>query len=166
MVALPTHRWYFELHQRLSFAEGVDRLQLLKLMAKELMLPKVSCQNLVGTFLRLAGLGYLVCPERFFESQKVFSSQIEVLKSRGFSGSFCCLGGCRFLRVDWWSLQFLVLRLEAWCWCRPLILSLQSFEDGPLRFLHEDMSIYASILIGTPHVSTQSSTLPNYQGAG
>jgi hypothetical protein len=39
MVALPIHRWYFELHQRLSFAEGVDCLQLLKLMAEELMLP-------------------------------------------------------------------------------------------------------------------------------
>jgi hypothetical protein len=32
----------FELHQGLVFAEGVDRLHLLKLMAEELMLPKVS----------------------------------------------------------------------------------------------------------------------------
>jgi hypothetical protein len=56
------------LQQSLPFAEGVDRLQLLKLMAEELMLPKVSCQKLIGTFLRLAGIGYLVCPERFFES--------------------------------------------------------------------------------------------------
>jgi hypothetical protein len=148
MVALPTHRWYFELHQGLSFAKGVDRLQLLKLMAEELMLPKVSSQNLVGTFLRLAGLGYLVYPERFFESPKVFSSQIEVLKSRGFSGSFCCLGGCRFLRVDWWSLQFLVLRLEAWCWCRPLILSLQSFEDG--RCNNSEIVIHL-LLINVPN---------------
>jgi hypothetical protein len=56
------------LHQGLAFAEGVDRLCLLKLMAEELMLPKVSYQNLVGTFLRVAGLGYLVCPKRFYES--------------------------------------------------------------------------------------------------
>jgi hypothetical protein len=57
-----------ELQQGIAFAEGVDRLHLVKLMAEELMLPKVSCQNLVGTPLRLAGLDYLVCPKRFFES--------------------------------------------------------------------------------------------------
>jgi hypothetical protein len=34
------------------FAEGVDRLQLLKLMAEELMLPKVSSRDLVGTFFK------------------------------------------------------------------------------------------------------------------
>jgi hypothetical protein len=44
-----------ELQQGIAFAEGVDRLHLVKLMAEELMLPKVSCQNLVGTPLRLAG---------------------------------------------------------------------------------------------------------------
>jgi hypothetical protein len=67
-VALPTHQRCSELHQILALAEGVDRLRLLKLMAEELMLPKVSCRNLVGTFLRVAELGYLVCPKRFYES--------------------------------------------------------------------------------------------------
>jgi hypothetical protein len=75
---------------------------MLQLRAEELMLPKVSCQNLIEAFLRLAGSGYLVCPEGFFESQKASSSQIEVLKSRGFSGSFCCLGGvvASFVWID------------------------------------------------------------------
>jgi hypothetical protein len=41
MVALPSHQRYFELCRRLAFAEGVDRLLLLKLMAEELMLPKL-----------------------------------------------------------------------------------------------------------------------------
>jgi hypothetical protein len=63
MVALPAHWWYFELRPRLAFAEGVDRLHLLKLVAEDLMLLKVSCQNLVGILLRLEGLGYLVCPK-------------------------------------------------------------------------------------------------------
>jgi hypothetical protein len=42
--------------------------------------------------LKVSRVNYLVCSKRFFESWKVFSSQIEVLKSRGFSGSFCCFG--------------------------------------------------------------------------
>jgi hypothetical protein len=52
----------------LNFVEDVVRLYLLKLADEELTLPKVSCWNLVGIFLRLAGLGYLVCPKRFYES--------------------------------------------------------------------------------------------------
>jgi hypothetical protein len=52
----------------LNFAEDVVRLHLLKLADEELTLPKVSCRNLVGTFSRLAVLGYLVCPKRFYES--------------------------------------------------------------------------------------------------
>jgi hypothetical protein len=67
-VALPTHRRFSELPRRLAFAKGVDLLHSLKLIAEELMLPKVPCRSLVGTFLRLAGLGYLVCSKRFFES--------------------------------------------------------------------------------------------------
>jgi hypothetical protein len=31
------------MRRRLAFADDVDRLYLLKLMAKELMLPEVSC---------------------------------------------------------------------------------------------------------------------------
>jgi hypothetical protein len=45
-------------------------------MAEELMLPKVPCQNLVRTFLKLAGLGYPVCPERFYKSWKGFNSRL------------------------------------------------------------------------------------------
>jgi hypothetical protein len=67
-VALPTYRGHFGLCRRLALTEDVDCLRLLKLMAEELMLPKVSCQNLVGTPLRLAGVDYLVCPKRFYES--------------------------------------------------------------------------------------------------
>jgi hypothetical protein len=56
VVPSPTYRGYFELCQRLAFAEGIDHLYLLKLMAEELMLPEVSCQNLVDTLLRLVGV--------------------------------------------------------------------------------------------------------------
>jgi hypothetical protein len=41
---------------------------MLQLRAEELMLPKESCHNLVRTFLRLAGLDYLVSPKSFGES--------------------------------------------------------------------------------------------------
>jgi hypothetical protein len=44
-------------------------------MAKELTLPKVSCQDRVERLLRLVGSSYLVCPKRSYESQKVLRSQ-------------------------------------------------------------------------------------------
>jgi hypothetical protein len=45
----------FQLHQRIAFAEDVDHLHLLKLMAEGLMLPKLSCRNLVEALLRFVG---------------------------------------------------------------------------------------------------------------
>jgi hypothetical protein len=52
----------------LNFAEDVVHLDLLKLAAEELTLPKVSCQNLVETLLRLVGSNYLVCMKRSYRS--------------------------------------------------------------------------------------------------
>jgi hypothetical protein len=43
-----------KLHRRLAFTKDVDRLHLQKWMTEELMLPKVSCRNLVEIPLRLA----------------------------------------------------------------------------------------------------------------
>jgi hypothetical protein len=60
------------LHQRLSFAEGVDRLQLLKLMAEELMLPKVSYRNPVRTFFKVSGVRLLSMPENILRELEDF----------------------------------------------------------------------------------------------
>jgi hypothetical protein len=73
-----------ELQQGIAFSEGVDRPHLVKLMAEELMLPKVSCQNLVGTPLRLAGLDYLVRLKKILRELGGSQLAIEVLKGRGF----------------------------------------------------------------------------------
>jgi hypothetical protein len=81
-----------ELQQGIAFAEGVDRLHLVKLIAEELMLPKVSCQNLVGTPLRLVGLDFLVRPKKILRELGGSQLTIEVLKGRGFPGSSCWLG--------------------------------------------------------------------------
>jgi hypothetical protein len=101
-----------------------------------------SCRD---TF-KVSGVRLSSMPKKIFRELEGFSSsQIEILKSRGFSGSFYCLGGCRFLHAYWWSLWLLVLRLEAWCWCRPLVSSLHSSEDGRQEYLCFDLDRHANV---------------------
>jgi hypothetical protein len=54
--------------------------------------PKVPCQELVGTLLRLAGVELSSTFEKTLRELEGSQLAIEVLKSRGFSGSSCWLG--------------------------------------------------------------------------
>jgi hypothetical protein len=74
--------------------------------------------------------------EKILQELEGFQLAIEILKSRGFSGRFRWFGVVASFQVAWWSLQFLVLRLESRCWRRPLISSLQSSEDGSQGHLY------------------------------
>jgi hypothetical protein len=56
------------------------------------MSPKVPCQELVGTLLRLAGVKLSSAFEKILRELEGSQLTIEVLKSQGFSGSFCWLG--------------------------------------------------------------------------
>jgi hypothetical protein len=71
-----------ELQQGIAFAEGLDRLHLLKLRAEELMLPKVSCRNLVEALLRLVGVKLSSMPEKIFRELESFQ-----LANCGLEGS-------------------------------------------------------------------------------
>jgi hypothetical protein len=119
----------------------------LKLMAEELMLPEVSCRNLFETLLGLAGLGYLVCPKRILRELESFQLANWGLEESRLLEQLLLSWGCCSLHVYWQSLWFLVLHLEAWCWCRPLISSLQSSKDGRQEQLNLDRHVKSVDLV-------------------
>jgi hypothetical protein len=95
------------------------------LMAEELMLPKVSCRNLVEILLRLMGSSYLACHKDSTRA-RVFSACRQGFEGSRLLVSLLLTWVCCLRRVAWQNLQILVSLIDALCQCRSSVLSYYS----------------------------------------